>query len=104
VLLDGLVVRSYLMFAVRADGRDVRTVVSLADGEELHPLQAAFHEHHGLQCGFCTPGFLMALAELWPRRGDVAREEIEDTSPPTSAGAPTTRASWRPPEATFQAA
>ncbi len=59
VLLDGQPVRSCLMFAVQANGRELRTVEGLAQGEKLHPLQTAFMEHHGLQCGFCTPGFLM---------------------------------------------
>ncbi len=59
VLIDGEPVRSCLMFAVQADGREIRTVEGLANGEALHPLQRAFMEHHGLQCGFCTPGFLM---------------------------------------------
>ena len=59
VLLDDEPVRSCLMFAVQADGRSVRTVESLAEGAELGLLQRAFVEHHALQCGFCTPGFLM---------------------------------------------
>jgi len=78
VLFDGESVRSCLMFAVQADGREVSTVEGLAQREELHPLQRAFHEHHALQCGFCTAGFLMALAGLWPRRARVTGEEIED--------------------------
>ena len=78
LLLDGESVRSCLMFAVQADGREVSTVEGLAQEEELHPLQRAFHEHHALQCGFCTAGFLMALAGLWPRRARVTGEEIED--------------------------
>ncbi|PYO40987.1 MAG: (2Fe-2S)-binding protein [Gemmatimonadetes bacterium] len=63
VLLDGEAVRSCLMFAVQADGHAVTTVEGLTDGGggPLHPLQAAFHEAHGLQCGFCTPGILMTL-------------------------------------------
>jgi aerobic carbon-monoxide dehydrogenase small subunit len=61
VLLDGEAIRSCLMFAVQADGHGVTTVEGLSDGVALHPLQAAFHEAHGLQCGFCTPGILMTL-------------------------------------------
>jgi aerobic-type carbon monoxide dehydrogenase small subunit (CoxS/CutS family) len=62
VQLDGAPVRSCLLFAVQAQGHSIRTVESLAGpGGELHPLQQAFHETHGLQCGFCTPGFLMTL-------------------------------------------
>jgi carbon-monoxide dehydrogenase small subunit len=78
VLVDGESARSCLMLAVQADGREVATVEGLAQGDELHPLQRAFHRHHGLQCGFCTSGFLMALAELWPRRDHVTKEEIEE--------------------------
>jgi carbon-monoxide dehydrogenase small subunit len=64
VLLDGEPVRSCLVFGVQADGCDVRTVEGLADGERLSDLQQAFSDHHALQCGFCTPGFLM-LAEAF---------------------------------------
>ncbi|HXG50703.1 MAG TPA: (2Fe-2S)-binding protein [candidate division Zixibacteria bacterium] len=65
VLLNGTAVRSCLLLAVQADGADVLTVEGLAQGERLHPLQKAFQDHHALQCGFCTPGFLMtALAFL----------------------------------------
>ncbi len=67
VIVDGEAVRSCLMLAVQADGRAVRTVEGLADGDRLHPLQAAFIEHHGLQCGFCTPGFLMLAAAVLER-------------------------------------
>jgi carbon-monoxide dehydrogenase small subunit len=62
VLVDGDPVRSCLMFAVQAEGAAIRTVEGLANGEDLHPLQQAFWDHHGLQCGFCTPGFLMLAA------------------------------------------
>ena len=61
IIVDGAAVRSCLLFAAQAHGRDVQTVEGLADGETLNPLQEAFREHHGLQCGFCTPGFLMTL-------------------------------------------
>jgi carbon-monoxide dehydrogenase small subunit len=77
VLLDGAAVRSCLLLAVQAEDAEVTTVEALA-GEDLHPLQEAFHRHHGLQCGFCTAGILMSLAELWPRRGEVSRDEIID--------------------------
>ena len=59
VLMDGEPIRSCLVFGVQADGHDIRTVESLADGDDLSDLQQAFSDHHGLQCGFCTPGFLM---------------------------------------------
>ena len=61
IVVDGAAVRSCLMFAAQAHGRDLETVEGLADGDRLNPLQEAFREHHGLQCGFCTPGFLMTL-------------------------------------------
>ena len=61
VVLDGAAVRSCLTFAVQVNGREIQTVEGLADGDRLNPLQEAFREHHGLQCGFCTPGFLMTL-------------------------------------------
>jgi carbon-monoxide dehydrogenase small subunit len=61
IVLDGAAVRSCLMFAAQAHGRELHTVEGLADGDRLNPLQEAFRQHHGLQCGFCTPGFLMTL-------------------------------------------
>jgi aerobic-type carbon monoxide dehydrogenase small subunit (CoxS/CutS family) len=64
VIVDGAPVRACLLFGVQADGTDVRTVEGLADGEQLSDLQQAFSDHHALQCGFCTPGFLM-LAEAY---------------------------------------
>jgi carbon-monoxide dehydrogenase small subunit len=76
VLVDGDPVRSCLMFAVQAEGAEIRTVEGLADGDQLHPLQQAFWDHHGLQCGFCTPGFLMLAAgvlEKWP---SISGEEL----------------------------
>ena len=77
VLVDGEPVRSCLMLAVQAEGRDVRTVEGLAGpGGELHPLQESFKRHHGLQCGFCTPGFLMTAATFYERAGEMTDEEI----------------------------
>ena len=64
IIVDGDPVRSCLMFAVQAKGKKIRTVEGLAAGKELHPLQAAFVAEHGLQCGFCTPGFLMLAVGL----------------------------------------
>jgi aerobic carbon-monoxide dehydrogenase small subunit len=64
VLLDGESVKSCTVLAVQADGASVTTIEGLADGEELHPLQAAFREHHALQCGYCTPGMVMAAVSL----------------------------------------
>jgi len=74
VLLDGDPVRSCLMFAVQAQGSAIRTVEGLADGETLHPLQRAFMAHHGLQCGFCTPGFLMLATGVLEREPDISDE------------------------------
>jgi carbon-monoxide dehydrogenase small subunit len=78
VILDGEAIRSCLMFAVQADGRQLRTVEGLANGDELHPLQRAFIEHHGLQCGFCTPGFLMLAANALEQNPDIDDESILD--------------------------
>jgi aerobic-type carbon monoxide dehydrogenase small subunit (CoxS/CutS family) len=64
VLVDGASARSCLMLAVQANGRRIETVESLANGSDLHPLQQALARHHGLQCGYCTPGVLMTLLEL----------------------------------------
>jgi carbon-monoxide dehydrogenase small subunit len=61
IVLDGAAVRSCLLFAAQAQGSEIQTVEGLADGDRLNPLQEAFREHHGLQCGFCTPGILMTL-------------------------------------------
>jgi carbon-monoxide dehydrogenase small subunit len=66
------------MFAVQANGRKIRTVEGLADGDTLHPLQRAFIEHHGLQCGFCTPGFLMLATNVLEQRPDIEDEELLD--------------------------
>lgn len=64
VVVDGKPVRSCLMFAVQAAGKKIRTVEGMSDGVRLHPLQQAFIDHHGLQCGFCTPGFLMLVSGM----------------------------------------
>jgi aerobic carbon-monoxide dehydrogenase small subunit len=69
VRLDGAPVRSCLVFGVQADGAEVRTVEGLADGDELSDLQQAFRDHHALQCGFCTPGFLMLAEAYFAERG-----------------------------------
>ena len=78
VLVDGEPVRSCLMFAVQADGRQIRTVEGLANGAELHPLQQAFIENHGLQCGFCTPGFLMLATGVLEHEPDISDEDLID--------------------------
>ncbi|HEY6821679.1 MAG TPA: (2Fe-2S)-binding protein [Burkholderiales bacterium] len=76
VLVDGKPVRACLMFAVQARGKEVRTVEGLAEGEKLHPLQQAFWENHGLQCGFCTPGFLMLAAGVLEAEPDISDEDL----------------------------
>ena len=78
VLLDGAPVRACLMFAAQAEGREIRTVESLADGGELSDLQRAFSDHHGLQCGFCTPGFLMLAEGFLDERPGASKEEIRE--------------------------
>ena len=76
VLLDGRPVKSCTVFAVQADGSEVKTVEGLADGGELHPVQAAFKEHHGLQCGFCTPGMMLVGSALLEGNPDPTDEEV----------------------------
>ncbi len=76
MIVNGAPVRSCLMLGVQADGCEVRTVEGLADGDVLHPLQQAFWEHHGLQCGFCTPGFLMLAAWVLEQPGNLDEREL----------------------------
>jgi carbon-monoxide dehydrogenase small subunit len=78
VIVDGAAVRSCLLFAAQVHGREVSTVESLADGDRLHPIQEAFWQHHGLQCGFCTPGFLMTLLCFLRENPDPAEGEIRE--------------------------
>jgi aerobic carbon-monoxide dehydrogenase small subunit len=79
VLVDGAAVRSCLMLAVQARGREVLTVEGLADGDELHPVQQAFRESHGFQCGFCTPGFVMATVALLDEDPAADDDTIRET-------------------------
>jgi aerobic carbon-monoxide dehydrogenase small subunit len=76
VLLDGESVKSCTVLGVQADGCDVTTIEGLARGDELHPVQQAFHEQHALQCGYCTPGFVMATVSLLKEHPDPSEEEI----------------------------
>jgi aerobic-type carbon monoxide dehydrogenase small subunit (CoxS/CutS family) len=76
VQLDGVAIRSCLMLAVQASGRSILTVEGLAAGPDLHPLQRAFTEHHALQCGFCTAGFLIAAEAFLREHPDPSGEEI----------------------------
>jgi carbon-monoxide dehydrogenase small subunit len=79
VLLDGAPVRSCLMLAVQAEGHEVTTVEGLTrDGEALHPVQQAFHECHALQCGFCTPGFVMSVVGLLAQHSKPSAQEIDE--------------------------
>ena len=76
VLLDGRAVKSCTMLALQADGRELTTIEGFATDGELHPLQRAFVEHHGLQCGFCTPGVILTAADLLARNGSPTDVEI----------------------------
>ena len=78
VIVDGAAVRSCLLFAAQMHGHEIQTVESLADGDRLNPLQEAFWEHHGLQCGFCTPGFLMTLTCFLRENPDPSEAEIRE--------------------------
>lgn len=78
VHLDGDAVKSCTVLAVQADGGEVATVEGLADGSEFHPIQAGFQEEHGLQCGYCTPGMMMAATDLLEENPDPSREEIRE--------------------------
>jgi len=76
VMLDGQAVKSCTMFAVQADGSDVKTIEGFAANGELHPVQEGFWERHGLQCGYCTPGMIVSAAQLLNRNASPSREEI----------------------------
>jgi aerobic carbon-monoxide dehydrogenase small subunit len=78
VLVDGAPVRACLMFAVQAANKEIRTVEGLGSVDNLNPLQHAFMEHHALQCGFCTPGFLMLVTGVLEREPDIGDDELLD--------------------------
>jgi carbon-monoxide dehydrogenase small subunit len=78
VLVDDVPARACLMFAIQADGKRIRTVEGLAENGKMHPLQQAFMEHHGLQCGFCTPGFLMLATGVLEREPDISDDDLVD--------------------------
>ena len=78
VLVDGESVKSCTMLAVQADGREVTTIEGLADGTTMHPMQAAFQEHHGLQCGFCTPGMVMAAVSLLEEQPNPTERDVRE--------------------------
>jgi carbon-monoxide dehydrogenase small subunit len=76
VLLDGESVKSCTVLAAQADGASVTTIEGLATGDDLHPMQAAFREHHGLQCGYCTPGMVMAAVSLAQEGGALSEQDV----------------------------
>jgi aerobic carbon-monoxide dehydrogenase small subunit len=78
VHVNGQSVKSCTMLAVQAEGAQVTTIEGLAKDGELHPMQAAFREHHGLQCGFCTPGMIMSAIDLVQRKPDPSEQEIRE--------------------------
>jgi carbon-monoxide dehydrogenase small subunit len=78
VLVDGQPIRACLMFAVQAEGMAIRTIEGLATGDALHPVQRAFIAHHGVQCGFCTPGFLMLATGVLEREPDISDGELRE--------------------------
>jgi aerobic-type carbon monoxide dehydrogenase small subunit (CoxS/CutS family) len=78
ILYNGEAARSCIMFAVQADGAELATIEGLAENGNLHPLQQAFHEHHGLQCGFCTPGMLITALDYLKVNPDPTEDEIRE--------------------------
>ncbi len=78
VLVDGKAVKSCTLFAVQAQDANVQTIEGLADGDKLHPLQQAFWDNHGLQCGYCTPGMIMASADLLARNPDPSEHDVRE--------------------------
>ncbi len=78
VLLDGESVKSCTLLAVQADGRAITTIEGLAQGDQLHPVQAAFREHHALQCGYCTPGMVMAAVSLINEHPNLTEAEVRE--------------------------
>ena len=76
IFVDGQAIKSCTMFAVQADGADITTIEGLATNGELHPMQQGFWERHGLQCGYCTPGMIMAANQIIDRNASPSREEI----------------------------
>jgi aerobic-type carbon monoxide dehydrogenase small subunit (CoxS/CutS family) len=78
IMCDGTAIRSCLMFAVQADGAALLTIEGLASDDHLHPLQEAFHRHHGLQCGFCTPGMIMASLDFLATNSSPSAAEVRE--------------------------
>ena len=99
VHVDGKAVKSCTMLAAQASGSTVVTIEGLANGADLHPVQAAFKEHHGLQCGFCTPGMIMAATDMISRHPEgldeaTVRAELEGKSAAAPATTTSSRRSW----------
>ena len=78
VHMDGRSVKACTMLAAQADGSEITTIEGIADGDELHPMQRAFHENHGLQCGFCTPGMIMSAIELVEKKKELTEQQIRE--------------------------
>jgi len=78
VLVDGESVKSCTMLAVQADGLEITTIEGLADGDQMHPVQEAFREHHGLQCGYCTPGMVLAAVSLLKEQPDPSEADVRE--------------------------
>ena len=76
--VDGASVKSCTMLAAQAEGADITTIEGIAAGDELHPMQQAFHENHGLQCGFCTPGMIMSAIELVEHNKNLSEQDIRE--------------------------
>jgi len=79
VLLDGVSVKSCTVLAAQADGREVATIEGMASDGQMHPLQDAFHRNHGLQCGYCTPGMIMAAASYLKENPDPTEEQVRES-------------------------
>ncbi len=78
VMIDGDSVKSCTMLALQADGADITTIEGLAKGDDLHPMQAAFREHHGLQCGFCTPGMVISAVDLLQKNPKPSEKQVRE--------------------------
>ncbi|MGB5822281.1 MAG: (2Fe-2S)-binding protein [Saonia sp.] len=76
ITMDGMAVKSCTLLAVQANGCEITTIEGMANGSEMHPIQEAFKEHHGLQCGFCTPGMVMIAADILKNNPNPTEEEI----------------------------
>ena len=76
--VNGASIKSCTMLAAQANGADVTTIEGIANGDDLHPMQQAFHENHGLQCGFCTPGMIMSAIELVEKNKNVSEQDIRE--------------------------